>query len=356
MQATLTPEPRSLAFQRFAVPAALPAGTWTGPWVEPGFEIHEVIPSWNAHTPPGSLVEVELQARSADGSETGWYSLGRWTFADDAIERTSVSGQDDAFGSVATDTFRAAVDLVAYRLRVTLAAGGEGLPVIRLLGAIASSAETVAREVSAPGAAAGLELEVPPLSQSIHDGEYPQYGGGGAAWCSPTSTAMVMAYWNIGPSAADLAWIDATLADPCVDHAARFTFDAAYDGTGNWPFNTAYAAHFGLDAFVTRLRSLRDAELFIAAGIPLVASIAAGPGELGGFQLPQGTAGHLVVIVGFTDEGDPIVNDPAAPSNDGVRRSYDRLQLERAWLEGSGGAVYVITPPGTPLPPSPGNW
>ena len=62
------------------------------------------------------------------------------------------------------------------------------------------------------------------------------------------------------------------------------------------------------------------------------------------------------MIVGFTDEGDPIVNDPAAPSNDAVRRSYDRAQFERVWLEGSGGAVYVITPPGTPLPPSPGNW
>ena len=95
---------------------------------------------------------------------------------------------------------------------------------------------------SAPGAAAGIELAVPSYAQSIHGGEYPQYGGGGAAWCSPTSTAMVMEYWGLGPSAADLAWVDPALADPCVDHAARFTFDAAYDGTGNWPFNTAYAA------------------------------------------------------------------------------------------------------------------
>ena len=227
---------------------------------------------------------------------------------------------------------------------------------MRLLGAIASSAGTAARETSAPGVAAGIELRVRPYAQSIHTGEYPQYGGGGAAWCSAASTAMVMEYWGLGPSAAELAWVDPALADPCVDHAARFTFDAAYDGTGNWPFNTAYAAHFGLDAFVTRLRSLAEAELFLAAGIPLVASIAAGPGELDGFLLPQGTAGHLVVIVGFTDEGDPIVNDPAAPSNDAVRRSYDRAQFERVWLEGSGGAVYVITPPGTALPPSPGNW
>ena len=315
-----------------------------------------MIPSWNAETPAGSLVEVELQARTPEESETGWYGLGRWTFADDAFARTSVPGQEDAFGSVATDTFRAAANLVAYRLRLTLTESGHGPPVVRLLAAIASDADPAAGDVSAPGAAAGVELAVPPYAQTIHRGEYPQYGGGGAAWCSPASTAMVLDYWGSGPSPANLAWVDPALADPCVDHAARFTFDAAYDGTGNWPFNTAYAAHFGLDAFVTRLRSLQDAELFLAAGIPLVASIVAGPGELDGFPLPQGTAGHLVVIVGFTPTGDPVVNDPAAASNDAVRRSYDRAQFERVWLAGSGGAVYVITPPGTALPPSPGNW
>jgi len=346
---------RPLAFHRFAVPANLPDGMWVGPWVEPGFELHEVIPSWNARTQPGSLVEVELQARTAAGTETGWYALGRWTFDDEVIERSSVPGQEDAFGSVATDTFRAAAGLAAFRLRLTVTAGRHDRPAVRLLAAIASSEGLAAGDVSAPGPAAGVELDVPSYAQSIH-GEIPQYGGGGAAWCSPTSTAMVMEYWGYGPSAADLLWVGPALMDPCVDHAARFTYDAAYDGTGNWPFNTAYAAHYGLDAFVTRLRSLQEAELFVAAGIPLVASIAAGPGELTGFLLPQGTDGHLVVIVGFTDGGDPVVNDPAAPSNDAVRRVYDRAQFERVWLEGSGGAVYVIAPPGTALPPSRGNW
>ena len=33
--------------------------------------------------------------------------------------------------------------------------------------------------------------------------------------------------------------------DRAVDHAARMTFDHGYDGTGNWPFNTAYAAALG---------------------------------------------------------------------------------------------------------------
>ena len=91
-------------------------------------------------------------------------------------------------------------------------------------------------------------------------------------------------------------------------------------------------------------------------GIPLIAAITAAPGQLSGFQVPDGTAGHLVVIVGFTDAGEPIVNDPAAPSNAAVRRVYNRVQFELVWLGGSGGVVYVIKDPGIALPPSPGNW
>jgi hypothetical protein len=171
---------------------------------------------------------------------------------------------------------------------------------------------------------------------------------------------MVIEYWSKGPTPDDLAWVDPSYADPSVDFAARSTYDAAYRGTGNWPFNTAYAARFGLFAFVTQLRSLAEAERFIRAGIPLVASIASGPGELDGFLFSGGTNGHLVVIVGFDATGRPIVNDPAAWSNATVRRSYDRAQFERVWLRGSSGTVYVIHPPEVPLPPPPEdatpNW
>ena len=62
---------------------------------------------------------------------------------------------------------------------------------------------------------------------------------------------------------------------------------------------------------MTRLPSLREAERFIRAGIPLVASISFGKGGLTGAPISS-TAGHLVVIVGFTRAGNVVVNDPAA--------------------------------------------
>jgi hypothetical protein len=66
-----------------------------------------------------------------------------------------------------------------------------------------------------------------------------------------------------------------------------------------------------------------------------------GSGELTGAPISS-SAGHLLVIVGFTATGDVVVNDPASPSRSGVRRTYDRAELEAAWLGGSGGTVYVI--------------
>jgi hypothetical protein len=97
------------------------------------------------------------------------------------------------------------------------------------------------------------------------------------------------------------------------------------------------------------LRDLREAERFIKAGIPLVASVTFGAGELDGTPISS-TAGHLLVIAGFTADGDVVVNDPAADTRAGVRRTYDRGQFERAWLPHSGGLVYVIRDAAHPLP------
>ena len=63
-----------------------------------------------------------------------------------------------------------------------------------------------------------VELAVPPYAQNTHSGEFPDFGGGGEVWCSPTSSAMVMAYFGASPGDAELAGIP--YDDPQVDHAA----------------------------------------------------------------------------------------------------------------------------------------
>jgi Peptidase_C39 like family len=340
---------------------------WTSPTVPIGFGASQLVASWNASTPHGSWLQVEMRGNTGAGAQTKWYVMGRWATDDPKaggdINRTSVPAQKDENGNVDIDTFIAANSLTSYQLRVTLyrLPGRHVHPVLRSVGAMASlvgSRPTV--PVSPLGGAEGIELKVPPYSQNIHDGQYPEYDGGGEAWCSPTSTSMVVSYWKRGPSKRDMAWVDPSYADPQVDYAARNIYDYNYEGAGNWPFNTAYAARFGLKGFVTRLRSLNELEQFIKAGIPVVTSQSFKADELPGSN--YSTGGHLFVVIGFTENGDPIINDPASSSDAAVRNVYPRANFENVWLRSSssGGIVYVIYPPGHRLPENvPGmekNW
>jgi hypothetical protein len=285
--------------------------------------------------------------------------LGRWASGDGDFHRTSVPGQGDKDGFVAIDTFIPKRAVLAYQLRLTLlreSGSGASPSVTRLSTVVANDASPYVPSTTTMTSA--VVLDVPEYSQEIHTGHYPEFDGGGEAWCSPTSTSMILAYWDRGPTAADYAYVtsqDPGHPDPWVDYAARYTYDYNYNGAGNWPFNIAYAARFGLEGAVTQLRSLAEAEQFIKAGIPLVASLSFGSGKLDGF-LFKGTNGHLLTIVGFTADGDVVSNDPAALSDAEVQRVYDRAQFEDAWMTSTGGLVYLMYPPGTALPPSQGNW
>jgi hypothetical protein len=335
--------------------------TWTSPVHRLTVPATEVVPSWNAHTPEGTWLQVELRGTYSDGTDTPWYVMGRWAAGDQDIRRTSVDDQTDGKSTVWTDTF--AVDdastglrLTSYRLRLTLyrRPGTRLTPTVWRLGAMGSD---VPDRFEVPATTPGLarELAVPRYSQEIHKGQYPEYDNGGEAWCSPTSSQMIIEYWGGRLTEEQLAWVDPAFADPQVCHAARHTYDHQYAGCGNWPFNAAYAATFkGIQGVVTRLGSLTDLERLIAAGIPAITSQSFRAEELTGAG--YGTAGHLMTVIGFTADGDVIANDPASPSNEEVRRVYRRREWENIWLRtkrhnaagkvvsGTGGVCYLYFP------------
>jgi hypothetical protein len=335
--------------------------TWTSPVHRLAVPSTEVIASWNAHTPAGTWIQIELEGTYSDGTVTPWYVMGRWAAGDGDIKRTSVDDQTDGKSTVWTDTF--AIDdastglrLASYRLRLTLyrKPGAKNTPTVWRLGAMGSD---VPDRFTVPATTPGLarELIVPRYSQEIHKGQYPEYDNGGEAWCSPTSSQMIIEYWGGRLTAEQLAWVDPSYADPQVCHAARYTYDYQYEGCGNWPFNAAYAATFDdLQGVVTRLGSLTDLETLIAAGIPAITSQSFLKEELTGAG--YGTSGHLMTVVGFTAEGDVIANDPASPSDAAVRRVYKRREWENIWLRtkrynasgkvvsGTGGVCYLYFP------------
>ncbi|WP_189109170.1 peptidase C39 family protein [Streptomyces camponoticapitis] len=335
--------------------------TWTSPVHRSTVPATEAIASWNAETPAGTWIQTELRGTYSDGVATPWYVMGRWASGDGDIRRTSVDDQTDDRSTVWTDTF--AIDdpasglrLASYQLRLTLyrKPGTTLTPTVRRVGAMASD---IPDRFTVPAAAHGVtrELTVPRYSQNTHIGQYPEYDNGGEAWCSPTSSQMIIEYWGRKPTAADLAWVNPDFADPQVCHAARFTFDYQYDGCGNWPFNAAYATSYkDMNAVVTRLGSLTDVERLIRAGIPVITSQSFLEKELTGAG--YGTSGHLMTVIGFTAAGDVIANDPASPSNTAVRRVYKRREWENIWLRtkrynaagtvtsGTGGVCYLYWP------------
>ena len=360
--------------QRAVVPGASslsPHGRrWISPQVSLDFAATELILSWNAQTPAGTALLVEARVRS-DVGWSDWLAFGLWASNDPdegaPLHRTTIADQKVESGHVAADTFVSSAlhPFTAWQLRLTaLRAGDAGdaddsaWPVATLAGGVASAIDIAPDEPASRALLPARELSVPAYSQRLHRDAFPQWDGGGQSWCSPTSTTMVLAFWGVAPSATEAAWVGPSVRAEVV-RGVRAVFDADYGGAGNWAFNSAYAASRGLRAYVTRLRDLTEAEQFIAAGIPLVASTKFTAEELTGAG--YSVAGHLMVIVGFTAAGDVIVNDPnshAIDSDDAVRSVFRRDEFERVWLGNDGGLVYVMHPVEVAAPPAPteANW
>ena len=313
-------------------------GEAVAPYYSPPGGFDSSIASWNVATPAGTWVEVRLKALV--GSHwTREYVMGIWSSDTATIRRHSVNGQNDADGAVDTDTLTLKSRASAFQLKVLLyTTSAVTTPRLSL------AAVNTIRNGDNPGlasshAAWGKDIAVPERSQMI-------YPDGGEVWCSPTSTSMVLAYWSAKTGKSQL--------DQTVPSTAARTLDWIYDGNGNWPFNTAYAASLdggNIEAYVTRLLSLSQLESWIEMGIPVIVSIAYKAGQLAGTPIPVSN-GHLLVVRGFDQNGNVITNDPAADPRLGqaTRIVYNRAQFEQRWLASSGGAAYLIYPKGTATP------
>jgi hypothetical protein len=316
-------------------------GEAISPQINTPFSYKQAIASWNASTPPGSWLEVQFHAQYGT-RWSKWYVLGIWAADTSTIARHSVGAQKDSDGSVAADTFSSSAENAAtntFQLKLRLfSADGVSTPWVKNIAAAYSTSIPQSVNVSAGNPALWNRLiDVPKFSQMV-------YPDGGSVWCSPTSTSMV------------LSFLDHYQGDcaPRVHAAVDGVFDWIYEGHGNWPFNTAYAATFGYEGYVARFTSLAKVEEYVAAGVPVIMSIAWSKGDLTNSGVDS-TNGHLLVLVGFDAEGNLIVNDPASPTNEVVRRTYLRSEFEPLWLQSSGGTVYLIYPqgPGASVPELP---
>ena len=300
---------------------------------------NELIVSWNADAPAGTFVKLEATVISAR-QPTKFYTVGNWSPDGNIFPRTSVRGQKDDAANVDTDTLVLNQPADAVQIRVTLGGTNGALPALKFLGlSFANTKISVA--VRAPNRAAWGKI-IPTPEHSQH-GAWTNKG-----WCSPTSLSMALSRW-----AEILQRPEMNLTVPEV---AAKVYDQDFAGTGNWPFNTAFAGSFpGMRSYVTRLDDLAEVEDWITAGIPVILSARWDwllPGR------PVDSDGHLIVCIGFTENGDVVINDPATRLEKGevVRRIYKRADVIHSWTK-SHNAVYLVYPVGVKIPADKfGHW
>jgi hypothetical protein len=299
--------------------------TLESPWITPPSAWRELVVSWNLECPAGGHLKVEARAATEE-KNTPWFNLGRWSPDPARHPRESVPGQRDEFAEVKTDVLVCRNPMARAQVRLTL--GGEGaLPVLKHLGVCLADTTTARPDRPSNQAVWGKVIDVPQRAQT----GWPDSDG----WCSPTAVSMVLAHWAQTLKRPDL--------DVPVPDVAKAVFDRQMGGTGNWPFNTAFAGGFaGMRASVTRFADLREIEDWVAAGIPVIASVSFD--LLNGKTKDEGT-GHLVVVVGFTAKGDVVINDPwpNRKKENSVRKTYPRENFLRAWPR-SRHTVYLIHP------------
>ncbi len=304
--------------------------------INPGISFDEIVPSWNVANPYTAAIKVELRGH-VNGKLTRWYTMADWAYTMAHSKRISFEHERDADAAVLTDTLRFKSLANGVDVRLTLQNTGDGeLPSLKLFALSFKNTGMKTSDSSTPSEAWGKTVEVPQRAQ----GNYKD----GAVICSPTTVSMLLKHWSV------------QLNQPAIDRDVPLVkagvWDEAYKGGGNWSFNMAFAGSTpGLRAYVARLTSIADAEKWIAAGIPVGCSVEAsilwGKG-------PDPSSGHLVVLVGFTKDGDPIFNDPARRAE--VRRTFKRADFELAWQK-SDRTVYLVYPESAKVPgSSDGLW
>ena len=285
-------------------------------------EVRAIVPSFAARSaqPFGYVVVLE------GGSSAGVSSCVLTPIGENPAGVAERRGETQGL-TADIDTF--VLDTPFDRLTLTFFVSGIELPRSSWVLSI-SCTRNASREVAIHEAAAGgVSLRVPPISQM----RVPEVG---TRICSPTSVAMLLRFYGVN-------------ADP--RSVADAAYCAAHDLYGVWPWSIYAASRRGVLGLLACFEDWEQARMLLDREMPIVASIRYGRGELTGAALEreeEKPAGHLLVIRGY--EGSRVlVNDPAAPDEEGVLRSYDLGEFLRVWLSRSA-LGYILLPPSCTFP------
>lgn len=296
---------------------ARPSGTLESPPIEPAEPFERAVLSWNG----AGNWRMELRLRAGNqwtpyalmGVQKGLSLRSATRAEEEPLKRSPIPCSLE----IDTLVLKKGIRADAFQVRVTGDGAMDALAVTHYRPDNRQYTERPAAD------AWGVTLPVPERAQ--RECEDPAIR---AEVCSPTSLSMVLAYYK-----KDLRTID----------TCRLCRDTQSKIYGNWPCNTAVAARIvGGWAAVVKMRGWDDVEREIAAKRPVIVSHQWERGDLSNAPISR-SDGHLIVAVGFTPDGDVVVNDPAAKRGE-VRRIYKRAELYRTWQERGAGIVYLVHP------------
>ncbi len=283
----------------------------------------EVMVSWNADTPRGTVVEVEGRVL-VDGQWSKWLSFGKWS---PFLSRKS-SAEDGGLAKIDADVLTVASENGAkdVQLRVYLYTDSvEVGPQVRLLGVSVRPMQWQQGE----GKQVLRQLYLPAYSQLNRDPAI------GQNISSPVVVTMLINRWG---------------EDVLPEEMAHICYDNGYHGFNNWSFAVAAAGSFGYRAYACYmdLEQLRK-QIYLGYSVGTCLTYTNDPqvAKEQGLPLVKGTPStaknHLIAVRGFCEENGVeyvIVNDSYAAGDAAAERKYQLNEFLSAWNR----VAYVVHP------------
>jgi hypothetical protein len=329
----------------------LPASQWTpregAQWESPvratPFAFDEMIYSWHTRLAPGEGFRLHLRVTLDDGTTSPWLYAGYWGDVPPEEIGTRRAPRFE-HGSLELDQLllrgRRAT---AWQFRID-SLGLTPLTNLPRLNVLttdnAPDPATAARHAPpAPACHPPIYLALPYRAQADSKGNPTPDR------CQTAAVATAMQYFGATHALEDLI---------------PWTNDPEYDHPGIWPRTLGAAAQMGFDVRIDRFRDWQSVRAALHQGHVILASIKAagnGPFVAPPYKTPVG--GHIVALIGHTDDGRVLTVDSAFPEEKGRLTQWLAVDFERIWFTRGAVGMVVLPPPGftppvlTDIPPFP---
>lgn len=271
------------------------------------------LPSWNGHS-PNDKSSFKVLMRFYNGNWSPWLTIGFWkNNIWTSYGTTTYNGGEINIDWAVLNSYNTKWQFQVVMKRTSVS---EPSPNVYKLSFFASDHRTTDNvNISSILNDKPAQIFIP----TDHIYQYsidPEIGGD---ICSPTSVCMVLRSYDIP-------------VDPL--QFAEDNYDSYWGIFGIWPKAVQHAAEFGLRGAVKQYRNWSQAREVLAAGGRIVMSVG----------YPLYPSGHLLMLAGFTSQGNPLVHDPAR--SNGYGYMFNKTQLSQSWFN-KGGIAYTFFPEDT---------